>query len=124
MAIPSQKHDVFQAIADPTRRQVLQLLGDQELPVTVISSNFPMSRTAVSKHLRILAEAGLVTERKVGRETRYRLEPEPLMELKRWLSYYERYWENKLNVLKRFVEQEDNAEGLVYPRLDVVNPNS
>ncbi|MDR6555578.1 DNA-binding transcriptional ArsR family regulator [Paenibacillus qinlingensis] len=92
------------------------------MPVTVISSHFPMSRTAVSKHLRILAEAGLVKERKVGRETRYRLEAEPLMELKRWLSYYERYWENKLNVLKRFVEQDDNTEGLTYSRLEVVEP--
>lgn len=121
MAIPSQKHDVFQAIADPTRRQLLQLLGDEEMPVTVISGHFPMSRTAVSKHLRILAEAGLVKERKVGRETRFRLEAEPLMELKRWLSFYERYWENKLNVLKRFVEQEEDTGELTYSRLEVVN---
>ncbi len=98
------KHDVFQAIADPTRRKLLHLLSDQEMPVTVISNQFPMTRTAVSKHLRILAEAGLVKERKVGRETRFRLEPEPLLELKRWLAYYERYWENKLVSLKRFVE--------------------
>ncbi|MGG1552567.1 ArsR/SmtB family transcription factor [Paenibacillus ferrarius] len=106
MAAP-QKHDVFQAIADPTRREVLHLLGDQELPVTVISGHFPMSRTAVSKHLRILADAGLVKERKVGRETRYRLEATPLMELKRWLNYYERYWDNKLQALKRFVEEDE-----------------
>jgi DNA-binding transcriptional ArsR family regulator len=122
MAIPAQKHDVFQAIADPTRRHLLQLLGDQEMPVTVISGHFPMSRTAVSKHLRILAEAGLVKERKVGRETRYRLEAEPLMELKRWLSFYERYWENKLNVLKRFVEQDDDAAELKFTPLEVVDP--
>jgi DNA-binding transcriptional ArsR family regulator len=107
----SPKHDVFQAIADPTRRSLLQLLVDRELPVTVISGHFPMSRTAVSKHLRILSEAGLVKERKVGRETRYRLDPEPLMELKRWLAFYERYWENKVQALKRFVESgEGNSE--------------
>ncbi|NIK70711.1 MULTISPECIES: metalloregulator ArsR/SmtB family transcription factor [unclassified Paenibacillus] len=100
------KHDVFQAIADPTRRSLLQLLVDQEMPVNVISAHYSMSRTAVSKHLRVLAEAGLVKERKVGRETRYRLEPEPLLELKRWLSYYERFWENKLQALKRFVEED------------------
>ncbi|MFB9274746.1 ArsR/SmtB family transcription factor [Cohnella cellulosilytica] len=102
----TQKHDVFQAIADPTRRGVLRLLGDRELPVNVISSHFPMSRTAVSKHLRILSEAGLVKERKVGRETRYRLDPDPLRELKSWLAYYERFWENKLDALKRFVEED------------------
>ncbi|MCQ6560066.1 ArsR/SmtB family transcription factor [Paenibacillus mendelii] len=107
-----QKHDVFQAIADPTRRSLLKLLVDQEMPVTVISGHYPMSRTAVSKHLRVLAEAGLVKERKVGRETRYRLDPEPLQELKRWLSYYERYWENKLSALQRFVEDDDSNPGI------------
>ncbi|MCD9022148.1 ArsR/SmtB family transcription factor [Cohnella silvisoli] len=109
MAEPSPKHDVFQAIADPTRRRLLRLLDDQEMPVTVISGHFPMTRTAVSKHLRILADAGLVKEKKVGRETRYRLDPEPLLELKRWLAYYERYWENKLGALKRYVESEADS---------------
>lgn len=104
MAATSPKHDVFQAIADPTRRSLIRLLVDKEMPVNVISGHYPMSRTAVSKHLRILADAGLVKERKVGRETRYRLEPEPLLELKRWLAFYERFWENKLAALKRFVE--------------------
>jgi DNA-binding transcriptional ArsR family regulator len=122
MSASSQKHDVFQAIADPTRRQVLKLLREQELPVTVISGHFPMSRTAVSKHLRILADAGLVKERKVGRETRYRLEAEPLMVLKRWLSYYERYWENKLNALKRFVESDDEDGDNPFAALELVDP--
>jgi len=106
MANTVPKYDVFQAIADPTRRKVLNMLADQEMPVTAISGHFPMSRTAVSKHLRILVDAGLLIERKVGRETRYRLQPEPLMELKRWLAYYERYWENKLSVLKHMVESD------------------
>lgn len=101
------QHDVFQAIADPTRRSLLQLLVDRELPVTALTGHFTMSRTAVSKHLRILSEAGLVKERKVGRERRYRLEPEPLLELKRWLAFYDRYWDNKLDALKRFVENDD-----------------
>jgi len=114
---PAPKHDVFQAIADPTRRSLLQLLVDRELPVTAISERYPMSRTAVSKHLRILAEAGLVKERKIGRETRYRSDPEPLRELKRWLAYYERYWENKLAALKLYVEAEDDASAA--PEKDV-----
>ncbi|MDK8181857.1 metalloregulator ArsR/SmtB family transcription factor [Paenibacillus sp. UMB4589-SE434] len=101
------KHDVFQAIADPTRRKLLHLLADQEMPVTAISSHFPMSRTAVSKHLRVLAEAGLVKDKKIGRETRYHLQPEPLRELKDWLAYYERFWDNKLNLLKLLVEADD-----------------
>jgi DNA-binding transcriptional ArsR family regulator len=117
------KHDVFQAVADPTRRKLLRLLVGQEMPVTVISRHFPMSRTAVSKHLRILSEAGLVKQRKVGRETRYRLEPEPLHELKQWLAFYERFWDNKLSVLKHAVESDepDGANpaappGLVEPK--------
>ncbi|GCL74038.1 MULTISPECIES: ArsR/SmtB family transcription factor [Paenibacillus] len=107
MTAPAPKHDVFQAIADPTRRKLLQLLVDREMPVTVISGYFPMSRTAVSKHLRVLADVGLVKERKVGRETRYRLDPDPLLELKRWLAYYERFWENKLMALKHYVESDE-----------------
>jgi DNA-binding transcriptional ArsR family regulator len=107
LATPLPKHDVFQAIADPTRRGLLRLLVDQEMPVTAISSHFPMTRTAVSKHLRILEEAGLVKERKVGRETRYRLDADPLRELKSWLAFYERFWENKIESLKRYVESDD-----------------
>lgn len=109
MDLSAPKHDVFQAIADPTRRKLLQLLADQELPVTVISGHFPMSRTAVSKHLRILAEAGLVKDRKIGREVRYRLDPDPLLELKRWLAYYDRYWDNKLSMLQHYVESSGDS---------------
>jgi DNA-binding transcriptional ArsR family regulator len=104
----SAKHDVFQAIADPTRRKLLKLLSKEEMPVTVISGFFPMTRTAVSKHLRILADAGLLKERKVGRETRYKLEPEPLYQLKDWLQYFELFWENKLIALKNLVESEES----------------
>ncbi|MBV7507323.1 metalloregulator ArsR/SmtB family transcription factor [Bacillus sp. sid0103] len=109
MAALSAKHDVFQAIADPTRRKLLKLLSKEEMPVTAISEHFPISRTAVSKHLRVLREAGLVKERKAGRETRYKLEPEPLFELKDWLQYFELFWENKLSALRLFVES-DNQE--------------
>lgn len=100
------KRDVFQAIADPTRRKVLSLLVEKEMPITEISRHFPISRTAVSKHLRILADAGLVQEEKVGRETRYRLQPEPFLELKQWLSFFERFWDNKIAMLKHVVENE------------------
>jgi DNA-binding transcriptional ArsR family regulator len=92
----AQKHDVFQAIADPTRREVLRLLAERELPISEITSHFPISRTAVAKHLQVLSEAELVSGRKVGREKIYRLHPEPLTELKDWLAYYEKFWENKL----------------------------
>ncbi|PLR81703.1 MULTISPECIES: ArsR/SmtB family transcription factor [Bacillus] len=98
------KHDVFQAIADPNRRKLLKLLAEKELPISEISSHFPISRTAVAKHLSILAEADLVRGRKAGREKRYSLHAEPLTELKDWLSFYEQFWDNKLSMLKHFVE--------------------
>lgn len=106
MSAALPRRDVFQAIADPTRRQLLRLLAEQELPVTAITGHFAMTRTAVSKHLQVLSEAGLVRKQRVGRETRYTLQPDPLLELKRWLSYYERFWDNKMAALKRYVEGE------------------
>lgn len=104
------KHDVFQAIADPTRRKLIRLLSDKEMSVTAISEHFPMTRTAVSKHLHILAETGLVRSHKVGRESRYQLDPDPLLELKQWLAYFERFWDDKLAQLKAYVE-DGGAEG-------------
>lgn len=104
MSASAQKHDVFQAIADPTRREVLRLLAEKERPISEITAHFPMSRTAIAKHLQVLSEAELVSGKKVGREKIYRLHPEPLTELKQWLSFYEKFWENKLSILKHIVE--------------------
>lgn len=123
MAASSAKHDVFQAIADPTRRRLLKLLSNQEMPVNAISEQFPISRTAVSKHLRVLADAGLVKERKVGRETRYKLEAEPLHELKDWLQYFEIFWENKLAALRRFVESDEQDTDQPTGPMNVIKPN-
>ncbi|MGE7762566.1 ArsR/SmtB family transcription factor [Peribacillus sp. NPDC097895] len=100
----AEKYDVFQAIADPTRRRVLHLLAEGELPISEITSHFSMSRTAIAKHLHILSEAELVSGRKIGREKRFRLQPEPLTELKQWLSFYEKFWDNKLSILKHVIE--------------------
>ncbi|WP_144529047.1 helix-turn-helix transcriptional regulator [Peribacillus simplex] len=100
----AEKHDVFQAIADPTRRKVLQLLAEGDLPISKITSHFSMSRTAIAKHLHILSEAELVSGQKVGREKRFRLQPEPLAELKQWLSFYDQFWDNKLSILKHVIE--------------------
>jgi DNA-binding transcriptional ArsR family regulator len=106
MAATALKHDVFQAIADPTRRRLLTILADQDLPIAAISRRFPITRTAVNKHLHVLADAGLVSSRRVGRETRYKLQPEPLAEVKEWLSFFDVYWDEKLDALQKFVEKE------------------
>jgi DNA-binding transcriptional ArsR family regulator len=103
--VTAAKHDVFQAIADPTRREVLKILANEEMPISKIASSFPISRTAIVKHLQILADADLVRAKKQGREKLYRLQPEPLNEVKEWISYYEQFWNNKLSVLKHLVEE-------------------
>lgn len=101
------KRDVFQAIADPTRRKILELLTNEEMAITTIADHFEMGRTAVNKHLHTLADAGLVSSRKIGRETRYALHPEPLSELKAWLSFFDHYWESKLSALRDYVEGDE-----------------
>ena len=91
------------AIADPIRRRVLELVRDEELPAGAIAANFPVSRPAVSRHLRVLREAGLVHERRSGRERLYRADPAPLAELRRWLDGY---WAGRLQALKELAEEE------------------
>ena len=109
MSSSAPKYDVFQAIADPTRREVLRLLTKEEMPISQITAHFPMSRTAIAKHLYVLSEAQLVSGRKEGRERLYRLRPEPLEELQQWLSYYEQFWDNKLSILKHVVENDEKS---------------
>ncbi len=97
-------HDVFQAVADPTRHSLLKLLADREMSITAITERFPIIRTAINKHLHVLSDAGLVSWRKVGRETRYKLRSEPLIELKEGLTFFEQYWDKQLQALKELVE--------------------
>ena len=108
MQASQARYDVFQAVADPTRRKILKLLADKEMPIASITEKFPITRTAINKHLYVLSEAGLVSSEKIGRETRYTLQPEPLQELQQWISFFEIYWDNKLSALKNFVETDDN----------------
>ncbi|TQR19510.1 helix-turn-helix transcriptional regulator [Psychrobacillus vulpis] len=101
-----QVRDVYDAVADPTRRKLLRLLADvEELPLNELTVHFQMGRTAVSKHLAILKEAGLVTNRKVGRETRYRLNATPLKEIKDWVSFYEGFWKERIAKLNLLLEE-------------------
>ncbi|MDI3339842.1 MAG: metalloregulator ArsR/SmtB family transcription factor [Sphaerobacter sp.] len=100
--------DVYRAVADPTRRRMIRMLAEaDELPLHEIAAQFRMGRTAVSKHLAVLKEAGLVIDRKVGRETRYRLNAAPLREIQEWVSFYERFWAQRIDSLKDLLE-EDN----------------
>lgn len=103
-----QQRDVFDAIADPTRRRLIQLLAESEdRPLHELTAQFPMGRTGVSKHLSILKEAGLVQDRKVGRETRYRLNAAPLKEVQDWVAYYSKYWSANMMRLGQLLEEDD-----------------
>ena len=99
--------EVFAAISHPARRRMLDLLVEADCPVNAIAANFDMSRPAVSQHLRILLEAGLVTERRYGRERRYHLTPERLSPVRDWLAHYERFWDDRFSRLKRHLERSD-----------------
>ena len=102
----SQVRDVYDAVADPTRRKLLRMLADvEELPLHEITVHFQMGRTAVSKHLSILKDANLVIARKVGRETRYRLNATPLKEVQDWVSFYEGFWKERIAKLNLLLEE-------------------
>jgi DNA-binding transcriptional ArsR family regulator len=100
----------FNALADPTRRAVLDLLRAGTRPAGEIARAFPISRPAISKHLKILRRAHLVEERKQGRHRFYHLNPEPLKAVDSWLDEYRQFWTASLENLKSFVEAEYQKE--------------
>ncbi len=104
----NQMRDVYVAVADPTRRELIRLLADvEELPLHDLTVHFQMGRTAVSKHLAILKDASLVTHRKVGRETRYRLNPTPLKQIQDWVAFYSKFWSTNMLRLSQLLEEEE-----------------
>jgi DNA-binding transcriptional ArsR family regulator len=96
----------FHALADPTRRAVLDLLRKGAQPAGQIAGFFPVSRPAISKHLRQLRKASLVVEHRRGRHRFYQLNPAPLKAVDSWLEEYRRFWQMNLANLKTFVENE------------------
>lgn len=93
------KRDVFQAIADPTRRAILLLLATQAMTPNALAEQFDTSRQAVSKHIKILNECRLLEREKSGREIYYRLRPEQLREVDQWLGQLRRQWEDRFDQL-------------------------
>ncbi len=99
------RRDVFQAIADPTRRQIISLLAKQPLTMNGVAAHFKISRPAVSKHMRILQECKLVALHDRGRERFCEARLAPLKAVSDWVAYYDRFWDNKLQGLKKFLEE-------------------
>jgi DNA-binding transcriptional ArsR family regulator len=100
---PEELDAVFAALADPTRRAIVQRLTVGEASVSELSEPFAMTLTAVAKHLRVLSDAGLVEHRKEGRVRHCRLAPGPLLDLHVWLGQYARFWEGQLDSLAAHV---------------------
>lgn len=103
----------FSALADPTRRSILRSLADGESTVSQLADPFEMSLPAVSKHLRVLEEAGLVERHKSGREYRCRLLAGPLREALDWIAFYRGFWRDQLDSMEDFLaaEDEQNLKG-------------
>jgi DNA-binding transcriptional ArsR family regulator len=93
------RRDIFQAIADPTRRAIITLIALQAMTPNAIADNFHTTRQAVSKHLRILAECELVKQEQQGREIYYSLQLEKMKEIDKWLDQFRKLWETRFNQL-------------------------
>ncbi len=93
------RRDIFQAIADPTRREIIALIAVQALTPNAIADNFHTSRQAISKHLRVLTECELVRQEQQGREIYYSLQIEKMKEIDSWLTQFRKIWEDRFNQL-------------------------
>jgi len=102
--------DVFMAVADPTRRSILDRLRRGDAHVNELASGFRVSRPAISRHLRVLRRARLVRERREGRQRIYQLDPERLEQVARWTEEYRHFWQENLTNLKRHLEKEVEEE--------------
>ncbi len=99
------RRDVFQAIADPTRREIIQLLASQRMNLNAVAENFSISRPAVSKHMKILTECGMVVIHQQGRERYCEAKLEKLGEVSEWITQYRQFWEQKLDALEEYLEK-------------------
>jgi len=97
--IINMKRDIFQAVADPTRRRILTLTASKAMTPNELAENFNTSRQAVSKHIRILAECSLLRQEQIGREIYYRLKPERMKQIDKWLEPFRLMWEDRFNKL-------------------------
>lgn len=97
------RRDIFQAIADPTRRGIIALIALQAMTPNAIAENFNTTRQAISKHLRILSECDLVKQEQQGREIYYSLEIEKMKEIDLWLEQYRKIWEIRFNQLDKLL---------------------
>jgi DNA-binding transcriptional ArsR family regulator len=106
MAVPDL--DVFQVIADPSRREMLHLLSKKTLTINALTENFEMSRPAVSKHVKILYNAGFITMTYTGRECYCALKPDGFKEVQNWVNHFDKFWSSKLQKLDQILKAKKN----------------
>ncbi|MGV8833021.1 MAG: ArsR/SmtB family transcription factor [Devosia sp.] len=99
--------DIFKVLADPTRRAVLERLASAELTATDLRAGFAISQPAMSQHLAVLREAGLISERREGRFAHYRVAPEGLAPLHEWIARYKAFWPSRIDSLKDLLKEMD-----------------
>lgn len=104
------RRDVFQAIADPTRRDIISLVARNSMNLNAIAGNFDVSRPAISQHIKILTECGLVVIKKQGRERICEAKLDKLNEVHRWVEQYRQMWERKFDALENYLEQLQNEK--------------
>jgi DNA-binding transcriptional ArsR family regulator len=99
------RRDVFQAIADPTRREIINLLAHKQLNLNAVADNFSVSRPAISKHIKILTECGLINIKQLGRERYCEVRLQKLNEVSDWVEQYRKFWTQKLDALGDYLDQ-------------------
>jgi DNA-binding transcriptional ArsR family regulator len=104
------RRDVFQAIADPTRRAILGLLAIQALTLNAVADKFDISRPAISKHVKILEECGLITIKPLGRERYCEARLDKLGEVSEWINQYRQFWESKFDHLEAYLDSLQNKK--------------
>jgi len=103
------RRDVFQAIADPTRREIINLVAHQSLNLNAVAENFNISRPAISKHIKILTECGLITIKQEGRDRYCEARLDNLKLVSAWIDQYKNFWNKKLDALEEHLSKEMSA---------------
>lgn len=107
------RRDVFQAIADPTRREIINMIAHQSLNLNAVAENFHISRPAISKHIKILTECGLIVIKQQGRERYCEAKLQKLNEVSKWIEQYRVFWTKKLDALENFLTIETTVKKTV-----------
>ncbi|MCG7519728.1 helix-turn-helix transcriptional regulator [Ruegeria sp. Ofav3-42] len=100
-----QTQNAFRALADPTRREIVQILASQDMTIAQLTDRFDMTRAAVKKHLTVLSDGGLISVEARGRERINRLEPKGMAPILDWFSYFDQFWDDRLSNLKEAIER-------------------